>query len=355
MANLKNTLIRKALLTLCPSTSSAEGEKRILIVATTALGDTLWATPAIESIRKSFPACYIAVLASPLGIEILKGNPHIDRLYPLIEPLLPRFFSLRKTLLAERFNTILHFHASQRLALPLVSTLGAKKIVGTLGINKGFDNLLTHPLPNLYQHEIMRRLKMVEEIGGRVHSETLSFYLSPEEKRPKREGLWIAIHPGSKDEFKRWPAKNFAAVGCALREEFGCEILVTGSRGEGGVMRETAALIPGAQMARTDLPLRSFAALLDQMDLLITNDTGPFHLASALDRPAIGIYAATDPLLCGPHKAKKSVAIAKNKSCTPCIKRKCPSPFCLLQIGPCEVTDIAIKQLTWTQQPFSLI
>jgi ADP-heptose:LPS heptosyltransferase len=232
--------------------------------------------------------------------------------------------------------------------------LGATQIVGTVGINKGFDSLLTHPLPSSRQHEIVRRLKMVEAIGGEIHSETLSFYLALSEKLPKRDGLWVAIHPGSKDGFKRWPAENFAAVGRALREHLSCEILITGSRDEESVCREVAALIPGAKIAETNLSLRAFAALLDSMDLLLTNDTGPFHLASALGSPAIGIYAATDPALCGPHKAKNSIAIAAPKSCTPCIKRKCRSPFCLLQIGPCEVTEVAIQQLLCKQPQFSL-
>jgi ADP-heptose:LPS heptosyltransferase len=342
--NLKNALLQKALIPFRTSTPNSSETKRILVVATTALGDTLWATPAIESIRKSFPSCYLAILTSPIGMEILKGNPHIDRLYPLQEPLLPRFLRLRQALLADQFNTVLHFHASQRLTLPLVSTIGATQIVGTLGINKGFDNLLTDPLPNAYQHEIVRRLKMVEQIGGQIHSETLSLYL--DEKLPKREKRLVAIHPGSKDQFKRWPEENFASVGRALIEKLGCEIVITGSRDEEALMKKTASLIPGAQIGESNLSFRSFAAFIDQTDLLITNDTGPFHVASALGKSVIGIYAATDPALCGPHKAKKSFAIAREKTCTPCIKRKCISPFCLLQIGPCEVTQLAIQQLT---------
>jgi ADP-heptose:LPS heptosyltransferase len=342
----KNFLLKAALAGFGPSPHPPTGQKRILCVATTALGDTLWATPALVSLRKSFPNCFLGVLTSPIGMQILKHNPHVDKLFLAKEPFLPKFFSLRSMLQAEKFDTVLFFHASQRLALPLAASIGASRIVGTEKINKGLDSLLTDPLPNIRQHEILRRLKMVEEIGGRVHSETLSLFLQEDEHLPKREGRWVALHPGSKDRFKRWPKENFAAVGCALKKRLGMEILITGSSEEEELMREVAAMIPGSHLSLSNLSFRSFAALLEQMDLLISNDTGPFHVACALKTPAIGLYASTDPFLCGPHHAKKAIAIAKKSACTPCLKRKCRLPFCLLQIGPCEVIEAAIKILT---------
>jgi ADP-heptose:LPS heptosyltransferase len=278
-------------------------------------------------------------------MQILKANPHVDKLFLASEPFLPKFFRLRRALFAESFDTVLVFHASQRLALPLAAAIGASRIVGTEKMNKGLDSLLTDSLPNIRQHEIIRRLKMVERIGGAVHSETLSLYLTSEERLPSRVGRWVAFHPGSKDDFKRWPKEKFAEVGRALRER-GFEILITGTREEEKLMQELSAMIPGSHLGESNLPFRSFAALLEQMDLLISNDTGPFHVACALNIPVIGIYAATDPFLCGPYRAKRAVAIAKKSSCTPCLKRKCRSPFCLLQIGSCEVIEAAVKILS---------
>jgi ADP-heptose:LPS heptosyltransferase len=152
---------------------------RILVVATTALGDTLWATPAIENIRKSFPHCTLCILTSQIGMEVLKHNPYIDKLFLLKEPVLHHFFSLWKKLYREQFDTVLLFHASQRLTLPLVSLLGASRIIGTAGINKGLDPLLTDPLPNHAQHEIVRRLKIIERIGAASSQQTLSFFYNP--------------------------------------------------------------------------------------------------------------------------------------------------------------------------------
>ena len=134
---MKNLLLKGTVKILSRVLRPHPQKNRILIVATTALGDTLWATPAIENIRASFPEAYLAVLTSPIGMEIFKHNPWIDKLHLVKEPLLPTFFSLWKTLYKERFDTVLVFHASQRLALPLCSLLGASRIVGTAGSIKG--------------------------------------------------------------------------------------------------------------------------------------------------------------------------------------------------------------------------
>lgn len=333
---MKNFLLKNCVRWIRSHLPNHPKANRILIVATTALGDTLWATPAIENIRRSFPSSYLAVLTSSVGKEIFKHNPHIDRIYGW--PKWTSLYSLWRALFQERFDTVLLFHASQRIVLPLCALLGANRIIGTSGINKGLDELLTHPLPNAPQHEIVRRLKMAEEIGTKTFTETLSFYLQPEEIHPPLPpGRWVAIHPGSKDSFKRWPPHYFAQVGKALD----AHILITGSGEEKALMEEIAAQIPGAQIAETNRSLRSFASVLNQMDLVISNDTGPFHLACALNRPVIGIYASTDPALCGPHKAPHALAIARRATCDPCLKRKCRQPFCFLEIGPQEVIHAA--------------
>lgn len=338
--SIKNGLIRLALKLLPIQKFHEEVPRRILIVSTTALGDTLWATPALTSLRNSFPSAQIAVLTSPIGMHVLKHNPNIDQLY-LYRNLPSLWLSLRR----QKFDTALIFHASQRLPLPLVVAAGIPRIVGTAGLNKGLDFLLTHSLPNHYQHEIMRRLQMVETIGGTISSETLSFFLQPEERKIALSGFWIAIHPGSKDLFKRWPPEHFAKVGRALQTKFDCRIMITGTEEERPLMEQIAEQIPGSQTIQKGLSLRQFAALLEKMSLLISNDTGPVHLACALSLPVVALYSSTQPDLCGPHRASQAIAIVKKATCHPCLKKKCSAPFCFLQIGTEEVLAAATKLL----------
>jgi len=110
-------------------------------------------------------------------------------------------------------------------------------------------------------------------------------------------------------------------------------------------MEHVAAHIPEAELSDSKLPLRAFATLLTQVKLLISNDTGPVHIACGLNIPVIGLYSATDPSLCGPHHASRASAVSKPASCHPCLKKSCRLPFCMLQIGPEEVVKTAIQIL----------
>lgn len=310
--------------------------RRILAVSTTALGDTLWTMPALEALRKAFPDAYLAALTSSIGLEVLDNNPWTDAIYPLHHP-----FHLWRSLRGQ-FDTILLFHTSQRFVLPLCASLGASRVIGTAGLNKGLDDLLTHPTIPKHQHEIDRRLDLIRQLAPVTDPVALSFFLKPEEKKTL-QGRWVALHPGAKDPYKFWPLKHFAAVGRALQKAWGCHILITGGPQELSLMQELAKQIPNAHLADHTLSLRQFAATIDAIDLLITNDSGPFHLASALKTPAIAIYSPTDPDLCGPYNCPTSIVCSEPKSCMPCLRRACRQPFCLLQIGPDEVIEKALK------------
>jgi heptosyltransferase-2 len=330
---MKNKLLLAAV-KLLRGRGKCEGQ-RILVIATTALGDTLWATPSLESLRKSFPKAYIAVLTSRVGEEVLRHNPWTDDIF-----VLEGFFKTWRRL--PKFSDVVVLHASQRYILPLAALLGAERIVGTAGINKGLDELLTDAVANRCEHEIVRRLQLVERIGAKRYSERLSFFLEPEEKVAARPGT-IALHPGAKDGFKRWPKEHFVVVGQSL-QKMGYKIVITGTKGELALREEISRRIVGAKVYE-DFSLRKFAAFLNGVDLLISNDTGPVHLACALGVPVIALYSSTDPKLCGPHLAENSLAIARPATCQPCLKRSCQRPFCMMQIGAEEVVNAAKKML----------
>ncbi len=342
----KNHLLRFLSRAASPSLPSVTEliPRRILAVSTTALGDTLWTMPALNALRRCFPDAYLAALTSKIGMQIFDNNPWTDALYLLQSPL-----SLWHHLRGQ-FDTIVLFHASQRFVLPLCASLGASRLVGTSNLNKGLDDLFTTSLPPLHEHEIDRRLALVKLIGGSPTPSPLSFFLRPEEKKIFK-GRWVALHPGAKDSYKCWPLQHFAAVGNALQQSLSCRILITGGATELPLMQSLSRLIPGSHLLDHTLSLREFAATLDAIDLFISSDTGPFHLACALNTPAIGIYAPTDPILCGPYLCPTAAVCSKPRSCRPCLRRKCRLPFCLLQISPNQVIQQALQLLEAHSSP----
>ena len=115
--------------------------------------------------------------------------------------------------------------------------------------------------------------------------------------------------------------------------------VMTGSEKEAPLAESIASQISGARSIAGRLPLRSFAALIEKLDLFITNDTGPMHLSFAMETPTVALFSPTDPYLCGPYQCENAVAIKKRRACTPCLKKKCRLPFCMEQISPHEVYE----------------
>jgi ADP-heptose:LPS heptosyltransferase len=349
---LKNQLIKSLVKVFRPKRLNLGEEKRFLILSTTGLGDTLWGTPAIRALRQCFPTSYIGVITSPVGKACLQHNRRIDELFVVENPVFFSLFPLYWKLKKRRITHVLNFHTSQRPILPLASILGAAEIIGTHGINKGLDFLLTHALDHDSFHEIQRRLDIVSQVGAQTLDSSMELFLSQEDEKIADSFLadqhipsyfpLIALHPGAKDGFKQWPVSHFVELGNRLVRNVGCRVIVTGTPGEKSLVESIASQIEGA-IAATNLPLLAAAALIKKMDLLISNDTGPMHVAFAMKTPTIGLFTPTDPKLCGPYFVENAMSIVKSRTCSPCLKKKCREPFCLMQIGVQEVYDAAMN------------
>lgn len=355
--SVKNQLIKACILLVKACRKKAEkrasSSKRFLIVSTTGLGDTLWGTPAIRTLRHSFPDAYIAVLTSEIGKQVLENNPHIDELFtiakaPLIS-LLRLFLPLRK----KKIDTVLVFHLSQRPVLPFCFLIGAKRFIGTAGINKDLDFILTDPLPAKRIHEIARRLEIASSAGANSNSSSLEIYPSDADQKELLSFLekyavapyipLIALHPGAKDRFKQWNPACFIEVGQRLMDHLGCQVVITGTAEERALVHSIASEIPGAIPISGELKLGVFSALMKRLSLFITNDTGPMHVAFASLTPTVALFSPTDPMLCGPYFASHVEVIAKPRTCSPCLRKKCHDPFCMLQISVEEVYQSALS------------
>jgi ADP-heptose:LPS heptosyltransferase len=311
---------------------------RILIVSTTALGDTLWATPAFAAIKKRYPQSFLALLCQKVGQELVKNQPLIDECYSFEEPLFFSFPSLFFKLRAKKFQAICIFHSSQRLVFPLCVLLGAEKMVGFQGKNKGLDFLFSHVIERQKIHEIENRANLLKLFDIRLEKKELDYAVLQEEERDidlflKGKGIdakkpIIILHPGATDSFKRWPENSYIALGQKLLQEIDCHLLISGTGKEKRLIEHISSKIKGSIALFPPLSLRNFAALLKKADLLVTNDTGPMHLSLAVKTKTLALFLPTDPATTGPYHAPHGLAIAEKIPCTPCIQRKCKHPHC---------------------------
>ncbi|MGH2612631.1 MAG: glycosyltransferase family 9 protein, partial [Rhabdochlamydiaceae bacterium] len=316
-----------------------------LIVSTTGLGDTLLATPAIRALRETYPKAYIGCLTSFLGAEVLKDNPYLNELFVFnkVSSLLKLYFQLKK----RKIGTALLFHTSQRAILPLCAVIGTSQRIGTAGLQKGLDSLLTQPIPWAFSHEIERRLEIVRAAGAIPQTYELDFIIEETHRKAAKElipeGFVVGLHPGAKDRFKQWPPSHFVKVAKKLQQELQCAIVVTGSSTERQLVEALCAEIGQAQAIIE--PLKVMAAVLEKLTLFITNDTGPLHLALSMNTPTIALFVPTNPAICGPYHNASAKVIQASPTCSPCLKKKCHDPFCMRQIGPDVVIQAALEQL----------
>jgi ADP-heptose:LPS heptosyltransferase len=171
----------------------------------------------------------------------------------------------------------------------------------------------------------------------------------------------VVVHPGSGDNFqgRRWPAQNFARLADGLVRDHGARIVVTGGDAESALVADVLRRMeePGrAVSAAGRLSVLGLAALLERSALLVTNDTAPVHLGSALGVPVLALYGPNTPLLYGPL-SPGSHAFYRALPCSPCLTNMnyktshCRMPVCIQDIGVAEVGRRAAAVLAERRSP----
>src|SRR5262249_13436975 len=152
-------------------------------------------------------------------------------------------------------------------------------------------------------------------------------------------GEYAVLAPGTVWETKHWTAEGFAEVARHLTRRSGSVVLVGSSR-ERTCCEAVATQCPGACDLSGQTSLPELAARIRGARVCVTNDSGPMHLAVALDRPVVSIFGPTNPLWVGPYRRPQAVA-RLNLSCSPCYLRKvsrCPNDHaCMRQLPPADV------------------
>ena len=157
----------------------------------------------------------------------------------------------------------------------------------------------------------------------------------------------VALCPGSiNSRAKRWPAERYALLADRLIEEACAAVILIGSAAESDIAEEVRGRMkhePIVMTGKTDLT--KAVAILSQVDLLVTNDTGPAHIAAALNRPTLVIFGPTNPLTTGPLSQHAEI-VREPPDCAPCMLRDCPIDHrCMTAISPSQVFERAVTML----------
>jgi lipopolysaccharide heptosyltransferase II len=349
--------------------------RNMLCVRLDAMGDVLMTTPAIRALRESVPGRRISLLTSPAGAEVARLVPEIDDVIVFEAPWMkatpdtpdPRVdLRLAEWLRSSSFDAAVIFTVFTQSPLPAAYVCHLAGI--PLRIAHCRENpyhLLTNWIPETdtpeaAQHESRRQLDLVATVGARTTNERLSLRV-PEEARVavgarlarseigRHGNAWAVLHPGASAPSRRYSPEGFALAARALVHD-GWQIVFTGSGAERGLVESIRdGLTTSSLSLAGELSLAELAALIETAPLLISNNTGPVHIAAALGTPVVDLYALTNPQ----HTPwlVPSRVLSHDVPCRNCFKSVCPMGHhnCLSLVDPHEIVDAARDLLRQTQ------
>jgi lipopolysaccharide heptosyltransferase I len=350
-------------LILSPADLSRRDFRKILLIKLSAVGDVVHTIPVLNKLRRCYPMAQLDWLVTPAIAELLRHHPAVTniiefereawstpwRLTPFAS-----YARLAAKLRAAAYDLVVDMHGQFRTAALTLAT-GAPARIGFdrprasvwdasprkfpeqarkhawQGAREGSWLAYTHhiPVPTLDLHAVDRYLNVGPILGLDREPADFSFPI-PQSAVSRVETLLVQhgvsradiviMAPGTIWETKRWGSDRFAKVAEHFLSK-GFAVILIGSQRERVVCEEVAALAPGAVDLAGMTALSELAALIRRSAISITNDSGPMHLAVALDRPVVSIFGPTDPVWIGPYGRANAVLHA-DLECSPCYLRK---------------------------------
>ncbi|HEY8609253.1 MAG TPA: lipopolysaccharide heptosyltransferase II [Noviherbaspirillum sp.] len=348
--------------------------RRVLCIRLDYLGDVLMTSPAIRALRESLPGCHITLLTSGSGAAAARYIPEIDDTIVYAAPWLKsstphgsaQDMEMIARLAAGRFDAAVIFTVYSQNPLPAAMFCYLAGIPLRLAhCRENPYQLLTNwvrdtePQENL-RHEVQRQLDLVASVGARTADERLSFTPGDADRRAVRERLdalgidrarpWAVVHPGATAASRRYPPELFREAARRLQSRTGCQLVFTGGADEAELVEQVRAGMPGTHSLAGALQLGELAALLAEAPLLISNNTGPAHIAAAVGTPVVDLYALTNPQHT-PWQVPSRV-LYQEVDCAFCYKSACPHGHnrCLAGVTPEQVANAAIELLQGGRQ-----
>jgi heptosyltransferase-3 len=335
-----------------------KGKEKFLVVRTDRIGDVILSTPVFEAIKSKFPDSRLCVMVSSYAAEVVKNNPHVDDViiddYERQVGGWREFFRLTREIRRSRFDVAILLRPTFRLALMLFLA-GTKYRIGT---GYRFYQMLfnrkvyEHRKVNL-RHEADYNLDLLRPLDIASRKISPKVYLSAQEEdfaerlfnqyEITPDDTVVLIHPGSGDSSLNLPPQRFAQAADKLAEKLGAKIIITGTEKERNLV---SFIRNGMEHDAFDLVgktnLRQLASVLKRCQVVVSNSTGPMHLAVAVGTPTVAVFCpifAAGPIRWGPYGEGHEVLVPPVPICFECKPQSCPHYDCMEKIGADQIVS----------------
>jgi len=364
---------------------------KILVRGTNWLGDAVMTTPALLRLREKFPGAHIALLTPEKLRDLWSNHPAVDEIISFAPG--EGVFAIGKKLRAGKFDLALVLPNSPRSALE-VFLAGIPKRIGcarpwrsffltqavapcadaakmrkrsvakirelvAADVNRRTDRALTSVA--MGAHQIHEYLNLVAALGANPEPLPPQLFVAPEEIEAAKKkfglekiiGLVFGLNPGAEyGPAKRWPVEKFIAAAKEIQQQTNCTWLLFGGKRDATITDQIASQLPSSNSQLLNLAgktsLRELMALMKLCRVLLTNDTGPMHVAAALGTPVVVPFGSTSAELTGPGLpgVAQNHLIKSDAPCSPCFLRECPIDFrCMNGIGIGRVVQAVVELL----------
>jgi lipopolysaccharide heptosyltransferase I len=328
-------------------------DHRFLLLRLSSLGDVIHTIPAAAALRDTFPGAQIDWVIDPKYTRLLEANPAIDEVISLDRKSVGDIVSTVHQLRAAHYSCAIDFQSLYKSAL-LSFASGAPRRIGfeRAYAREGLASLFyTDRMSPQGAHKVDHNLALAEGAGARkMRPPRFSLSIRAEDDDSIGRELasaslssFFVLHPGGGWISKCWPPERYAALHQRLVERYGWRGIVSYGPGEEHLAVDIVRAAGKPAPVAISLSLGPLMALLRRAKFVVSADTGPLHLASALGAPVVGLYGPTDPARNGPY-ANAGMVIRNPRSCVTTYRRGTSYSAAMLSITVDQVLE-AISRL----------
>jgi ADP-heptose:LPS heptosyltransferase len=325
--------------------------ERILLLRLERIGDLLMALPAIADVRAFAPRAGIDLVVGSWNRELASAIPSVSSVKVIDAAWLardggglgvPALLRAARRWRREHYDLAINFEPDVRSNL-LLAAAGAS---WTAGFSSGGGGpLLDAALEyDIHAHTTDNARRLVESVFERTANprdeRALNVPAAARAVAARRlagvHGPLVGVHVSGGRAIKQWEPERFAAVARQVSAAVGATIVLTGSPGDRALVDLVAAALPAGRVIDVsgDLDLLGVAAILERLDLLLTGDTGPMHLAVAVGTPVLAVFGPSDPARYAPRGPRDRV-VRVDLPCSPCNRIRLPPARCVGHTPDC--------------------
>jgi heptosyltransferase-1 len=338
---------------------------KILLLKPSSLGDVVQALPVLRLLKLHWRDAEIFWWVDSANAPLLEGDPDLAGVVRFerrrwASPVhWPEMFRSVRWMRAQNFDLVIDLQCLARSGA-FAWLANGKFLVGLDEVREGARGFydLAVPRRNFHTHAVDWYLSVLPPLGVPIHDHFVWLPEQPavaagmDRKWPgffASNPQWIALQPGARWNNKRWPVQHFAELARALGPTYPeARFAVLGGRDDaplGEIIRQAAPKKTLNLCGATSLP--EMVEWLRRCDLMITNDTGPMHVAAALGKPLVALFGPTEPRRTGPYGQLENV-LRLDLPCSPCLKSRChyeKPEECLKALSPAQVFERVQKLL----------